>query len=90
MRPRISALTLYRDSAEYPSRRLLCFSTTTLQVHGGLHMAKKPAPEAKPQDTGTDQLESLLKAYALRRLEGATGEKPAKVPKPRSKRSKPR
>jgi hypothetical protein len=47
-------------------------------------------PKTKPRKTTTDELESLLKAYALRRLEVGTGEKPVKVPKSRPKKPKAR
>jgi hypothetical protein len=35
-------------------------------------------PSKKPQATATDQLKSLIKAYALRRLERSTEERPTK------------
>jgi len=47
-------------------------------------------PKTKPQKTAADQLESLLKAYTLRRLEGAPREKPPKPAKPGPKRPKAR
>jgi len=46
----------------------------------------------KPRKTGTptEQLETLLKSYALRRLQGPTLSKPPRPVKPRSKQIKKR
>ena len=49
-------------------------------------MGKKPLKTTTP----TDQLEPLLRSYALRRLQESTPSKPPKPVKPQSKRIKKR